>query len=141
MSRYDYYYLPRKYISPRTLPFAIAIAYVIDGREGYFLKGDVMLDMNLLLQRGFPFAGDHTETGRWDNRDAAREETVPLGATDDMYFAWTDRAYWGYDPHLVVFSPAEYTHLFIECCRTFVTSRPERYEEFAMALDARGLTF
>lgn len=151
MAAHNHYLLSARYVTPRTEPFAEAVRFVIGGGEGYFREGDVMEHMSALFRDGVSFNGidGSTEIGRWDKRSDDIQTDQPVN--DDMYYAWVDPDYgWDYDPHLVIYTKAEFMELFADCCRNYVQSEKthsvfnknprDRTAEFAAALAANGMT-
>jgi hypothetical protein len=133
-------------------PFGVAASRVIGGAEVMsFQPGRVMEDMTSLIHGGNTFdAPVGVEIGRWDKRftitedrdyqDLERLICAQYPQVDQMYYAWVDSELWDYDPHVTIYTKAEFMGLFEDCCRNYVTSHPERREEFAAALVANGMS-
>lgn len=122
-------------------PFAIAMAFVLAGTDSRFRQGDVLKTTTELISKGITQDGAEPapyEMGRWGARFMCDEEPAQP-VDDDMYYAWVSTDFWDYDPNLVFYTKAEFIELFIDCCRNYVASHPERREEFALAMNANGL--
>jgi len=119
--------------------FAVSATLVISGGEGYFRPGDVMDHMTRLISRGVPFdSQQYTELGQWLHR--ADDVVAPMQVDDDAYYAWVDPDFWDLDPHLGIYTRADFMTLFEDCCRNFVAEHMDRAEEFADALRANGMS-
>jgi hypothetical protein len=142
--------------------FNVAVSMVINGSNLRFSKGQVMEDMTALFTEGKTLDGaepDTFEIGRWGSRFACDvEPEKPVDA--EMYFAWVNDDFWGYEPNLVFYTKAEFMELFADCCRNYVEAEKkrtmgviengiqtrivfigrDRTAEFAAAMVANGMT-
>lgn len=137
----NFYFLSEKFDAVQHAPFAIAMWLVLVGSDSRFREGDVLKTTTELISKGITQDGAEPapyEIGRWGARFMCDDEP-PQPVDDDMYYAWVSTDFWDYDPNLVFYTKAEFIELFLDCCRNYVASHPERREEFALAMKANGL--
>lgn len=139
----NFYFLSEKFDAVQHTSFAVAIWLVLVGSDSRFREGGVLKTMTELISKGITQDGAEPapyEIGRWGARFMCDEEPAQP-VDDDMYYAWVSTDFWDYDLNLVFYTKAEFIELFIDCCRNYVASHPERREEFALAMNANGLIF
>lgn len=132
----------RQYRFLRHGPFGLAAALVLGGVDSRFGPGHVMHAISSLIAEGKTLDGAEPagyEIGQWKHRFMCDEKPI-TEVSDDAYFVWVSSDFWDYDPPLVIYTKAEFTTLFEDCCRNFVADHPDRREEFAAALAANGMS-
>lgn len=135
------YLLSDRFDPEKSVVAALAITLILDGVHSRFREGDVLKTTTELISKGITQDGAEPapyEVGRWGARFMCDEEPAQA-VDDDMYYAWVSTDFWDYEPNLVFYTKAEFVELFIDCCRNYVASHPERREEFALAMNANGL--
>lgn len=137
-----FYCLSDQLVNDRSIVFATAFGMVLSGQDRRMRVGDVLKTTTELIAKGITQDGAEPapyELGRWGARFMCEEEPAQP-VDDDMYYAWVSTDFWDYDPNLVFYTKAEFIELFVDCCRNYVASNPERREEFAAAMAANGIT-